>query len=251
VRFRPIDHLLKEIAGLRSKGVNNLYFSDDTFGVNKEWLTRLCNELIGAFPGLRWSCEIHARLVDDSTLSLMKKAGCYQIELGVESGSDHVLRRVKKGITATQGLETAQKVLKHGLELAVYMMIGFPFETEEDLQDTYRLIRQLKNRATVTLNIFTPLPGTELFDFCLEHGLIEDDGDFSLLNYESLKPLSMAIEADRFIEIAREIQDFVDRSNHAYRRRRILSRHTLWRVKERGARDSVAALKKALVQRRH
>jgi radical SAM superfamily enzyme YgiQ (UPF0313 family) len=250
VRFRPIDHLLREITGLTSKGINTLYFCDDTFGVNREWLVKLCHALIDACPGLRWSCEIHARLIDDDTLSLMKRAGCYQIELGIESGNNEILRRIRKQITIEQGLAAAQKVTNHGIELAAYFLIGFPFETEENLQDTYRAIRQLRNRATVTLSIFTPFPGTELYEFCVENGLIDQDYDISMHNLQSLDAFTLHVEPERFLAIASEIERFVDRSNRAYRMRRILSSNTFWRVKELGVRESVVKLKKALVSQK-
>lgn len=250
VRFRPIDHLLREIAGLRSKGINTLYFCDDTFGVNRAWLGKLCHALIDACPGLRWSCEIHARLIDDDTLSLMKRAGCYQIELGIESGNNEVLRRVRKGITVEQGLAAAQKVTKHGIELAAYFLIGFPFETEKNLQDTYLAIRQLRNRGTVILSIFTPYPGTELYEFCVANGLIGENYDISMHNHQSLDAFTLYIEPERFLEIARDMERFVDRSNRVYRMRRILSSNTVWRVKELGVRDSVVRLKKALISQR-
>jgi radical SAM superfamily enzyme YgiQ (UPF0313 family) len=180
----------------------------------------------------------------------MKRAGCYQIELGIESGNNEVLRRVRKGITVEQGLAAAQKVTKHGIELAAYFLIGFPFETEKNLQDTYRAIRQLRNRSTVILSIFTPYPGTELYEFCVEKGLIGENYDISLHNHQSLDAFTLYIEPERFLEIARDMERFVDRSNRVYRMRRILSSNTVWRVKELGVRDSVVRLKKALVSQR-
>ena len=147
VRFRPIDHLLREIIDLRKKRINTLYFCDDTFGASKKWLSEFCTALTKTCPGLKWSCEIHARLIDDKTLSLMKEAGCYKIELGIKSGNNDILHRIRKQITIEDGLMAARRIRDHGIELHVYFLIGFPFETEQSLNDTFEAIKSLKNRC--------------------------------------------------------------------------------------------------------
>jgi anaerobic magnesium-protoporphyrin IX monomethyl ester cyclase len=249
VRFRPIDHLIREIVDLRKKGINTLYFCDDTFGANKRWLSEFCTALIKTCPGLKWSCEIHARLIDDDTLSLMKKAGCYKIELGIESGNNDILQRIRKQITIKDGLLAARRIRDHGIELHVYFLIGFPFETEQTLNDTFNAIKSLKNKASMMISIFTPFPHTELYDYCLKNGLIDESYDISLHNFQSLDCFCLYIPETRFREIAKNIEDFVDKSNHMYKLRRLLSGNTIWRIKEFGLSNSFGMLKKILINR--
>jgi anaerobic magnesium-protoporphyrin IX monomethyl ester cyclase len=249
VRFRPIDHLIREITDLRKKGVNTLYFCDDTFGANKKWLSEFCNALIKYCPGLKWSCEIHARLIDDNTLTLMKKAGCYKIELGIESGNNEILKRIRKQITIEDGLMAARKIRDHGIELHVYFLIGFPFETEQSINDTFVAIKTLKNKASISISIFTPFPHTELYEFCLEHKLIDESFDISLHNYASIDCFCLYLTETRFKEIAKDIEIFVDKSNHNYKIRRLLSGNTIWRIKEFGLNNSFGRLRKILLNR--
>jgi anaerobic magnesium-protoporphyrin IX monomethyl ester cyclase len=249
VRFRPIDHLIREIVDLRKKGINTLYFCDDTFGVNKKWLSEFCAELTKSCPGLKWSCEIHARLIDDKTLLLMKEAGCYKIELGIESGNNEILQRIRKQITIEDGLLAAKRIRDHGIELHVYFLIGFPFETEQSLNDTFEAIKSLKNRASIMISIFTPYPHTELFEFCLQHGLIDDNYNISLHNHQSYNYFCLYLPENRFKEVAKDIEDFVDKSNQMYRLRRLLSGNSIWRIKEFGLNYSFRKLKKILVNR--
>jgi len=249
VRFRPIDHLIQEIMDLRNKGVNNLYFCDDTFGANKKWLSEFCTALTKSCPGLKWSCEIHARLIDDKTLSLMKEAGCYKIELGIESGNNDILKRIRKQITIEDGLLAAKRIRDHGIELHVYFLIGFPFDTEQTINDTFKAIKSLKNRASMSISIFTPFPHTELYEFCLQNGLIEDSFNVSLHNYASLDCFCLNVPQERFKEIAVEIENFIDKSNHNYTLRRMVSGNTIWRIRELGFNKSLGSLKKILVNK--
>jgi radical SAM superfamily enzyme YgiQ (UPF0313 family) len=239
VRFRPIDHVIREIQGLMNKGLRTIYFCDDTFGVNKIWLKNLCSALISDCPGLKWSCEIHARLIDNTSLSLMKKAGCYKIELGIESGNDEILKKMRKQITIEEGLSAAEKIIKYGIELHCYFLVGIPFETEETLRDTFVAIKKLKNRASIMLSTFCPFPNTELYVFCTENGLINENYDVALHNLQSPDCFCLNIAPDRFKQLVIEMEQFVDRSNRVYKLRRLFSSRTVWRIAELGIMDSV------------
>jgi radical SAM superfamily enzyme YgiQ (UPF0313 family) len=125
----------------------------------------------------------------------------------------------------------------------VYFLIGFPFETEQSLNDTFKAIKSLKNKASIMIRIFTPYPHTELYEFCLQHVLINDSDDISIHNHQSLDCFCLYLPETRFKEIAIDIEGFVDRSNHMYRLRRLLSANTIWRIKELGLSNSFVKLK--------
>ena len=72
VRFRSPDNVVAEINGLIKNGINSVHFNDDTFGTNKQYIKKLCNAIIEQIPGLKWSCEIHVKLINDEIISLMK-----------------------------------------------------------------------------------------------------------------------------------------------------------------------------------
>jgi len=178
--------------------------------------------------------------INDEYLSLMKKAGCYKIELGIESGNNDILKKMRKKITIEEALIAAQKIKKHGMELHAYFLVGFPFETEKSLNDSFEAMKKLKYQSHVVISIFTPYPGTELYEYCKENGIIDDDYDISLHNHQSMDCFCTNISQDRFKELVLNIEKFVDRNNKMYRLKRIFSLNTYWRLEELGLKNSIA-----------
>lgn len=239
VRFRSPDNVAEEIRGLREEGVRIFYFVDDTFGINKQYISDLCRVFIERCPGIKWSCEFHIKLVDDETISLMKRAGCYQIQLGIESGNNDILKQMRKNITIEEALAAAEIIKKHGIELQVFFIIGFPQETEETLNDTIMAMQQIKGDI-ITYSIFTPYPGTEAFAFSKEKGLIPGNYDISLYNHQSpLNHFCVHITPKRFRVLAAKIEKMVDRKNSLNKIKRVFSPATPRMIQELGITKSM------------
>jgi radical SAM superfamily enzyme YgiQ (UPF0313 family) len=233
-RFRSPDSVIKEIKGLLEMGLKLVNFDDDTFGINKKYINDLCNALIEHCPGVKWSCELPARLVDKQIISLMKKAGCYSILIGVESGNNGILKAMRKNTTVEEVFKACEIINKYGIKLQASFMVGFPYETEETLNDTAAVMKKIKCE-TLIYSIFNPYPGTEIFEFCKKNKLISDDYDVSLHNHQS--PASCFctnIKPERFRVLASEIEKIVDRKNSLNRIRRLFSLHTFRRIQELG-----------------
>ena len=145
--------------------MNSITFEDDTFGINKDYIARLCDAIIAGCPGLKWSCELHVKLADEKIISLMKKAGCYSISIGIESGNNEILKKIRKNITIEEAMKVCRIIKKQGIELCGFFMVGFPYETEDTLKDTMIAMNKIDYDALV-YSIFTPYPGTESFEFC-------------------------------------------------------------------------------------
>jgi len=248
VRFRPIHHLVREIQQLQKMGVKFIYFCDDTFGVNKKWIMKACLALIKNCKGLKWSCETHIHLIDDDVLKMMKKAGCYKIEVGIESGNNTILKKMQKQITIENALEACNKIRKHGLELHAYFMAGFPDETEESLYDTLKAIKQVN--GNVMISIFMPYPGTELFEFCKQRGLIDDNFDVARYNHQSLNHFCPNIPRNKFEKIVKEIEKIVDEKNRKYRLQRLFSTNSIWRIKNFGFEQSIKKASRILMNKK-
>jgi len=219
VRFRSSENVASEMSSLRDLGLNSVSFEDDTFGVSREYIRALCSAIIKYCPGLKWDCEMHVKLVNEETVSLMKSAGCFSVQLGVESGNNEILKQMRKGITIEEALSACKIIKKHGLELHTFFMVGFPQETEETLNDTIKAMKEIESN-TVVYSIFTPYPGTEAFEFCRRQGLIGDDFDISLYNHQSpANCFCMNLSPQRFRELALRIEKLIDRRN---------ARNTIW-----------------------
>ena len=221
-RFRSAMNVINEIKSLQQMGINYIHFDDDTFGINKEYINQLCNSILKNCPGLKWSCEIHVNLVDEQIIALMKKAGCHSIQVGIESGNNEMLKKIRKGITIEKAISATNIINKYGIALSAFFIVGFPEETEETLNDTMKAMEKVN--GNLIYSIFTPYPGTEAFQFCKEMRLIETNYDVSLYNHQSPENcFCMNLTKEQFRTIASRIEIFVDRHNKNQRLEQILS----------------------------
>ncbi len=174
VRMRTAQDVVDEIIYLRDTyGIQRFVFWDDQFTINRQRTVAICNLLLEKEANVRWLCLVRADTIDEQLLRLMKKAGCYEVQVGVESGSDRILKKVKKGVTVEQIRNAAKIIRKTGLRWHAFLMIGFPGETREEMDATMRLISQLKPNC-VELSVFTPYPGTPLYQELDKTGLLSD-----------------------------------------------------------------------------
>ena len=88
---------------------------------------------------IRWSGQTRVNLVTDDIIGLAKKAGCYLLGMGIESGDDETLKRIHKGFTVEQVREAVRIIKKHRIRLGTYFIIGHPYETRLTAQEDYRL----------------------------------------------------------------------------------------------------------------
>jgi len=201
-------------------GLRHIHFDDDTFGVHTNYLRALCGEIAQQCPGLHWSCEIHVRLVSEENISIMKRAGCRTIQLGIESGNDFILRENRKGYGIEEALRACGIIREHGIELETFFMAGFPQETEETLGDTLKAIERVDCNKVI-YSIFTPYPGTEAFDLCREKGLIRSGYDPSTHYHQSpANSFCCAMPPALFRSLASRIEQVVDEKNRRGRNKR-------------------------------
>jgi radical SAM superfamily enzyme YgiQ (UPF0313 family) len=166
IRSHSVSYIIEEIKFLKSKfGIKEICFIDDNFLVLKNLVTELCEQMIQQKLDMKWSCfGIRLDLIDENILSLMEKAGCYLLTVGVESGSQRILDHMKKNITIDLIKEKMNLVqTKTGIKIIGNFILGYPLEQEEDI---YKTIRLAKNLPLYGANFFPfhPMPGTEIFD---------------------------------------------------------------------------------------
>lgn len=245
-RFRSPDNIVEEIKALQAVGLKSISFIDDTFGVNHSYINQLCGALIKSCPDIKWDCELHVKLVNDATISLMKQAGCHTIFLGIESGSNMILDKMRKNITIEETYKACEVIKRHRLDLYAFFMIGFPYETEESIRDTLKAMCTIKS-DWITFSIFTPYPGTEAFELCKQRGLIGDEYDVSLYNHQSpANHFCFNITAERFRELVIEMEKFVDNKNRFNKYKKLFSLNTIWRIQELGLYKSLKKSKEIL-----
>ena len=185
VRAKSTKNIIKEIKCLMEYyGIKNFYFWDDCFTVNREKVVDLCNKILDEKLKITWGCTTRVNLVDGNLLKLMKNAGCTSIDFGIESGSEKILKLIKKDITLDQVKRTTDLVVKSGLTCNAFFMIGFPEETEDDIKETIKLINGI-NASRIAFSVFTPYPGCELFEIAKKLGLIPEKVNWSKFSHQS------------------------------------------------------------------
>ena len=220
-RWRSPENVVAELKLLTERGVRYIYFDDDTFGIHPRYIERLCGLIETECPGLKWGCEMTVGVVKERSMERMRRAGCVRVNIGIESGNNQILRSVKKGHTIEKAYPAVDVCRRKGIEVGAFFMVGFPEETEETLQDTLTAIERI-NADTIMLSIFTPYPGSELFQVCKELGVVDDDFDITIYNHQSPENCFTAyIPPARFKELVREAVSIVRRKNRRGRWRRI------------------------------
>jgi radical SAM superfamily enzyme YgiQ (UPF0313 family) len=171
--------------------MKNIFLVDDNFFVNTVRVKQICELLIENKLDINIynaNCRVDAiARMDVEYLRLIKKAGFKQLLVGVESGSNRVLARIKKDITVGQTLTASSKMRNAGIRPIYSFMAGFPFETVEDIKETLslmsRLLKDNPEAFVYKLQLYTPFPGTELFHDAVFHGMKFPESLYEWANY--------------------------------------------------------------------
>ena len=176
LRKRSPDNILREIKGLYDdRGIREFHIIDDNFTLDRIFAIAFLKGLKSLNLDMSWAVPNGVRMdtLDDEMLTLMKDTGLYLISLGIESGSDRILRSMKKNITTKKIREAVGLIRKHRIDIAGFFILGFPGETKGDIKATIKFSRELN---LIRANFFTylPFPGTESFNKLKLEGKIDD-----------------------------------------------------------------------------
>lgn len=170
---RELDNVFEELDYLKSLGVKEILFLDQTIGLNRKRHVEFLNRMIGKNYGFGWFGFTRVDVVDSEILCLMKKAGCHTLWFGVESASDEILRLYKKGYNKLQVLEAFKEAKKAGIKTLATFLIGLPEDTKETIKETIAFSKKL-NPDYVSFSFAVPRFGTALRDKAVENGLVSE-----------------------------------------------------------------------------
>ena len=174
IRYRSPLKVVDEIEYVYKKyNIDAFYLFDDTFGVRKSQAIDLCNAIAKRGLPVVWGCETRVHLINEEFVKSLKRAGCIQVDFGIESGSERLLKLLQKGITVDQVRKAVKICRKYGVRVFSNFMINLPTETEEDVEKTLALADEIKSDISI-FNVTCPFPGTELHSY-LKHKLTTDD----------------------------------------------------------------------------
>lgn len=175
LRCHSADYVFAMIEDLRNVyGIKEFQIRDDNILVFKKRLTDLCQRLIENKADIAWTCVGRVDMVDAETLAMMKKAGCWQIWYGIESGSDRILRLIKKNTDQAMIRRAIEMTKKAGISAGGFFIIGLPDETGAEIKQTMDLITSLP-LDDFHINHMTPFPGSEFYDIAANYGYFDND----------------------------------------------------------------------------
>jgi len=162
-----------EMLEAKSIGIKEMFFVDDTFYVKKQASMEISQALIDLHVGMPWGARARVNNLDQGMLEKFRESGCQRLHIGVEAGTDRVLKILQKNITTDQARRAFKLCRDNGINTMAYFIIGNPGETLEDVQATFRLACELEP-TTVQFSRMTPMPATELYEMGLRSGLFPD-----------------------------------------------------------------------------
>ncbi len=169
-RVRPIETFLAEVEYLmKNHEVDCIYFADELWCRNKKEVEYQCNAFINSGLNFKWVVQTRVGTFDKECFQMMKDAGCIAVDFGIESGSESMLKTIKKGIPYDKIEETFGYCNEVGLVSLANFIIGFPDETEEQLRDTIEMAKRI-NSTQRTFFFFMPSPGSELYEKLVKEG---------------------------------------------------------------------------------
>jgi len=193
VRYVDPHLVAEEIKLLRDKyGFEGIIFFDDEMNFNLEHLSEIC-KLIKPL-GMVWRCLLRAEPLSLDLLRKMRRSGCVEVQVGVESGDDQILRTIKKGTTVKKNLRAVRLIKEAGIMQKVLLMIGNPSESQKTVNRTRRFLRHAKKidpDLEFDLMMFTPYPLSDIWEHTENYDIqFDKEGmDFGKAMYKQPNPL--------------------------------------------------------------
>lgn len=181
-RQRSLDSIMQELEVMvRRYRINVIAIYDELFSHNSERVYEFCRRFKSFLETIpwdcKWGCQMRVDRINDELLATMRNAGCYMISYGFESYSQTVLTSMKKHITNRQIDNAINTTLRNSLSIQANFIFGDRAETVHSAHETLEYWKQ-NNHAGIVLGYINPYPGTQLYQYCIERGIIRDRLDF-------------------------------------------------------------------------
>jgi radical SAM superfamily enzyme YgiQ (UPF0313 family) len=190
-RTRDVDGVIEELRVLTRLGVKEILFQDPTFTINTKRVVELCSKMVENGFDFTWSCNADIKSINEDKIKHMKAAGCHTVSLGIESGSEKILKKYSKKIKIDEIKNTIRMLNAYKIHVLGYFILGLPGEDKESIRQTIDLAKQL-DIDFASFAIATPDVGTPLRREALLKGWIRpeedvfDSTDFPVLETEIL-----------------------------------------------------------------
>lgn len=207
-RQRGVENVIEELKLVLSrhgKIIKLISFADDALNYSKEWFMRFCR-VYRKEIGLPYTANIFLNGVDEEVARGLYESGCSIVRVGLECANEEIRRKVLgKPFNTQQAIQAFQILNRHGVNIRTYLMAGIPGETRDDILSTFRMVARLGIDST-RLCVFYPLPGTEIYDYCVERRLLaRREWD----NFDTVSILKWPADMMLFIEKTVAVFDWI------------------------------------------
>lgn len=162
-RERTPEQVVDEIEQILSYGYSRIHFADDILTLNRQRLTRICEEIEARRIRISWECLARVDSIDVNILNTMRNAGCDKIFFGIESGTDSVLKQMNKRITVDSAAKAVYAAHRTGLKTGAFFIVCYPGETDNTVLNTIRFATSLP-LDYLSFTMPHPIPGTRLYE---------------------------------------------------------------------------------------
>jgi radical SAM superfamily enzyme YgiQ (UPF0313 family) len=176
----PIERIVADLKSLKSAGVEIVFFSDDNITYNADHFKSVCRAIIeNGLNSMEYSIQASALGIakNPDLVELMDQANVRMIELGLESMDPSVIKLMKKATSVEINREAVRLLKKHNMCITALFIIGFPDDTVQSIQNSFRDLMALKPDA-LYCQFITPYPKTEIREMLLAEGLVENPDDY-------------------------------------------------------------------------
>lgn len=219
-RNRSPENMADELEWLyRDFGVRHFCFADDAFSIDREATIGLCDEIIRRKMIIAFFANTRSDCVDEELLYKMKRAGCYEVSYGIETGSQNLLNGMSKENTIKSAEMAIRMTKKVGLKATALMIVGNVGETEETVQETLAFLRRAKPDQVASAGGLWILPGTKVYQYCRKIGFIDDD---FWLSDEPYKVFTLEHSSDWLAAMNETLYTYCFRSRFARLRSRVV-----------------------------
>ncbi|MFH0794883.1 MAG: radical SAM protein, partial [bacterium] len=172
-RYRSVENVIAELKECMNRhNIRNFLFRSDLFTQNKKWVKSLCEAILDEKLDIEWACNSRVDTINEDLARTMKKAHCWIIAFGVESGNQEILDKIDKEATIAQARSGIAATKAAGIKTSVYFLMGLPWDTPQTIKDNMRFARELEPDFLEIFYVY-PFPGTPLYDIAVKEGLIK------------------------------------------------------------------------------
>jgi len=186
IKLRSPESIVQELEECVKKyNIKNFFFRADTFTWDEEWVIEICKLIIERKLQIRWGTNSRVDTISKERLEWMKRAGCWIIGFGIESGNQKSLDLMKKRTKLEDANASILLCKEYGIKTYTLFLIGLPWDNRETIKETIKFARHLDGDY-IDINIAYPLPGTEMFEMAKREHLFNET---KIHGYDYSKPL--------------------------------------------------------------